>query len=150
MFFYPFPKKKLMVMVVTRVGANKQMEYKLVALKTKIQYLDEKNFGLHLQHSTMNNRRQPESSADTGFSSSNNFCGMNIDFLASMVMIQLDGYAGKNIIPVCITLLMSTKSHLHPFIWNMKPFNGFVGTSSLMKMERSTGNPAIHPHISGW
>ena len=39
-----------------------------------------KNFGLHLQHLTLSNRRHPESSADTGFSSSRNFRGSKLDF----------------------------------------------------------------------
>ena len=61
--------------------------------------------------------------------------GRNWIFLASMVMIRLDGFIGPSNILVCITLLMSIKSHSHPFIWNMKPFNGSVGTSRLMSSQ---------------
>ena len=43
-------------MVVTRAGANKQMEEELVSLKTKLEDLDQKFLGLHLQHSSMRNR----------------------------------------------------------------------------------------------
>ena len=120
-------------MVVTHVGEKKQMEYKISTLKTKLQDLDETIINMNIQHSSMNNRRQPDYSTETGFSSSSNFCGPNIDFfLSSMLMIQLDGYIGKNNIAVCIKILMSTKSHLHPFIWSMNPLNGSIGTSRLM------------------
>ena len=67
-------------MVVTHVGANKQMEDELATLKTKIQGLDEKFLSLHLQHSPMNNRCQLESSVDTRFSSSSNFHETKLDF----------------------------------------------------------------------
>ena len=67
-------------MVVTCAGENKQMEDKLAALKTTLQDLDEKFLGLHLQRSTMNNRAQPKSFGETGFSSSNNFRGLKLDF----------------------------------------------------------------------
>ena len=67
-------------MVVTHAGANKQMEEELVALKTKLQDLVEKILSLHLQHSTINNKQQLESSAYTGFSSSNKFRGLKLDF----------------------------------------------------------------------
>ena len=67
-------------MVVTRVGANRQMEEELVTLKTKLEDLDQIFLDLHLQYSTMSNRQQPESSADTEFSASSNFCGMKIGF----------------------------------------------------------------------
>ena len=70
---------------------------------------------------------------DTSFSFLVIVMGPNLIFLASMVMIQLDGFTGKNTISVCITLLMSIKSHLHPFIWNMNPFNGSIGTWRIMK-----------------
>ena len=63
------------------------------------------------------------------------FMLQSLIFLALMVMIRLGGYTWQNKILVCITLLMSTKSHLHPFIWNMKTFNGYVGTSRLMKIQ---------------
>ena len=61
------------------------------------------------------------------------FVGRILISLASMVMIQLDGYIRHNNTLICITLLMSPKSHLHHFIWNVKPFNGYVGTSRIMK-----------------
>ena len=67
-------------MVVTRAGANKEMEEELAVVKTKLQYLEEKILRLHLQHSAMNNIRHPESSTDTGFPSSRNFHESNLDF----------------------------------------------------------------------
>ena len=67
-------------MVITHTGANKQMEEELSTINSKLKDLDQKFLGLHLQHSPMNNRHQPESSADTGFSSSNNFHGSKLDF----------------------------------------------------------------------
>ena len=67
-------------MVVTLAGANKQMEEELASLKAKLEDMDQKFLSLHLQHSSMSNRQQPESSADTEFSASTNFHGMNIDF----------------------------------------------------------------------
>ena len=67
-------------MVVTRAGENRQMEEELVTLKTKLADLDQVFLDLYLQHSTMSNRQHLESSADTEFSSSNNFHGPNIDF----------------------------------------------------------------------
>ena len=63
------------------------------------------------------------------------FMGQSLIFLASMVMIRLDGFTGQNNISVCITLLLSIKSHLHPSICNMNPFNGYVGTSRLMQSQ---------------
>ena len=54
-------------MFVTRAGENKQMEEKLAAIKSKLEDLDQKILGLHLQDSPMNKRHQPESSADTRF-----------------------------------------------------------------------------------
>ena len=65
-------------MVVTHTRANKQMEEELAAIKSKLEDLDQKFLGLHLQHSPMNNRHQPESSADTGFQSSSNFHGSKL------------------------------------------------------------------------
>ena len=62
-------------MVVTHAGANKQMEEELAAIKSKLEDLDKKILGLQLQHSPMNNHRQPDSSAHTGFSSLINFRG---------------------------------------------------------------------------
>ena len=44
-------------MVVTRVGANKQMEEELAAIKSKLEDLDQKFLGLNHQHSPMDNRR---------------------------------------------------------------------------------------------
>ena len=67
-------------MVVTRSRENKQMEDELATLKTKLQYLDEKILGLHLQHLARNNRQNPKSSTDIRFSSSNNFHGLKLDF----------------------------------------------------------------------
>ena len=67
-------------MIVTHVGANKQMEEELAAIKSKLEDLDKKFLGLHLHNSPMNNRRQPESFADPGFSLSSNFCGTKLDF----------------------------------------------------------------------
>ena len=67
-------------MVVTRAGENKQMEDELTTIKSKLEDLDQKFLGLHLQHSTMNNRRPLEPSADTGFASSSNFRGPKHDF----------------------------------------------------------------------
>ena len=43
-------------MVVTYAGANKQMEEELAAIKSKLEDLDQKYLGLHLQHSPINNR----------------------------------------------------------------------------------------------
>ncbi|MGD0460848.1 MAG: hypothetical protein ABSC21_24290, partial [Terriglobia bacterium] len=56
------------------------MEEALAAIQTKLQDLDEKFLSLHLQHSAMNNTRQPESFAATGFSASSNFRGPKLDF----------------------------------------------------------------------
>ena len=56
------------------------MEEAITAIKSKLEDLDKKFLILHLQHSPMNNRQQPESSADTGFSSSSNFCELKLDF----------------------------------------------------------------------
>ena len=67
-------------MVITRIGENKQLEDEISTLKAKLQNLDEKFLGLHLLHSTMNNRRQLESSIDTKFYSSKNICGSKLDF----------------------------------------------------------------------
>ena len=67
-------------MVVTRAWANRQMEEESVTLETKLEDLDQRFLDLHLQHSTMSNWQQPESSADTEFSASNNFRGPKIDF----------------------------------------------------------------------
>ena len=124
-------------MVVTRSEANKQMEEELAAIKSKLEDLDQKILGLQVQHSPMNNCRQPESSADTGSLLLVNFMDRSLIFLALMVMIQLHGYIRKNNISIYVTLLMSSKSHLHPFIWKMNPFNSFVGTSRLT--QRQTG-----------
>ena len=79
MFFYPLLEKKIL-MVVTRAGENKQMEEELAAIKSKLEDLDQKFLGLHLQHSPMNNCHRPESSADTGFSSFNSFHRTKLDF----------------------------------------------------------------------
>ena len=68
---YPF-LKNLLLMVVTRTGA-KIMEEALAAIQAKLQELDEKFLGLHLEHSAMNTRRQSKSSSTNGFSSSSNF-----------------------------------------------------------------------------
>ena len=68
LFFYPPPPPQ------------KKMKDKIAALKTKLEDLDEKILGLHIQHSSMNNRRQPKSSTDNSFSYSNNFRGSNLDF----------------------------------------------------------------------
>ena len=67
-------------MVITRARANTQMEEELAAIKSKLEDLDQKILGLQLQHSPMNNCRQPESSTDTGFSSFSKFCGQKLDF----------------------------------------------------------------------
>ena len=52
-------------MAVPRAGANRQMEEELVTLKTKLEDLDQIFLNLHLQHSAMSNRQQPESFANT-------------------------------------------------------------------------------------
>ena len=67
-------------MVVTRAGATKQMEEELATIKSKIEDLDQKFLILHIHHSPMNNCCQPESTADTRFSSSSNFHGLKLDF----------------------------------------------------------------------
>ena len=67
-------------MVVTRAGANKQMEEELVAIKSKLKDLDKKFIGLNRQHSPMDNRHQPESSTDTRFSLFNHYRGLKLDF----------------------------------------------------------------------
>ena len=67
-------------MVVTHTEENKQMEEELAAIKSKLEDLDKKFLGLHLQHSPMNNRSQHESSTDTGFSSFSNFHRPKLDF----------------------------------------------------------------------
>ena len=67
-------------MVVTCAEANKQMEEELSAIKFKLENLDQKFLSLHLQHSPMNNHRQPESFADTRFSLSSNFREPKLDF----------------------------------------------------------------------
>ena len=59
-------------MVVTRIGA-KAMEEALAAIQAKLQELDEKFLGLHLEYSAMNTSRQYESSSNNGFSSFSNF-----------------------------------------------------------------------------
>ena len=80
----------------------------------------------------MNNRRDPESSVDTRFSLSSNFHGLKLDFP------HFNGddptgwiYREEQYFSLHNTLI-SIKSPLHPFIWNMKHFNGSVGTSRLM------------------
>ena len=67
-------------MVVTRAGANKQMEEELAAIMSKLEDLDQKFLSLHLQHSPMKNCRQPESSADTGFSLFSHYRMLKLDF----------------------------------------------------------------------
>ena len=67
-------------MFVTRVGENKQMEKELTTLNTKLQDLDEKFLGLNHQNSPMDNRRQPKSSADNGFSVFSHYRRPNMDF----------------------------------------------------------------------
>ena len=56
------------------------MEESLAAIQDKLQELDEKFLGIHLEHSAMNTRRQSESSSTNGFSSSSNFHGLKLDF----------------------------------------------------------------------
>ena len=56
------------------------MEEALAAIQAKLQELDEKFLGLHLEHSAMNTRQQSESSSTNGFYSSNNFRGLKLDF----------------------------------------------------------------------
>ena len=56
------------------------MEEELATIKSKLEDLDQKFLGLNRQYSPMDNRRQPESSADTGFSSFSNFRGPKMDF----------------------------------------------------------------------
>ena len=116
-------------MVVTREGENRKMAEELVVLKTKFEDMDKMFLSLHLQHSIMSNRRQVESSADTGSLLLVTFMDRSLIFLASMVMIRKNGFIRQNNISVCITLLMSIKSHLHPSIWKINPFNGSIGTS---------------------
>ena len=66
-----------MLMVVTHAGANKQMEEELATIKSKLEDLDQKILALN---PPMNNHHQPESFADTRFSSCSNFRGMKLDF----------------------------------------------------------------------
>ena len=66
-------------MVVTLTG-EKTMEEALVAIQDKLQELDEKFLGLHLEHSAMNTRRQSEYSSNNGLSSSSNFRSLKLDF----------------------------------------------------------------------
>ena len=81
LFFCPFLKKNnFLLIVVTCAGENRQMEEEIVTFKTKIEDLDQTFIDLHLQHSSMSNRQQPESSRDTEFSASSNFCGSKIEF----------------------------------------------------------------------
>ena len=56
------------------------MEEEIVTFKTKIEDLDQTFIDLHLQHSSMSNRQQLESSTETEFSASTNFHGPKIDF----------------------------------------------------------------------
>ena len=56
------------------------MEEELATLKTKLEDMDQIFLDLHLQYLTMSNRQQPDSSAGTAFSASNNFCGPKIEF----------------------------------------------------------------------
>ena len=56
------------------------MEEEISTLKAKLKDLDQKLPCLYLQHSTMRNRLQSESSANTGLSSSSNFRGSKLDF----------------------------------------------------------------------
>ena len=56
------------------------MEEALAAIQAKLQELDEKFLGLHLEHSAMNTRQQFKSSSTNGFSSSSNFRGLKLDF----------------------------------------------------------------------
>ena len=67
-------------MVVTHARANKQMEEELAAIRSKLEDLDQKFLGLNRQHSPMDNRRQLESSADTGFSVFSHYRGPKLDF----------------------------------------------------------------------
>ena len=67
-------------MFITCIGENKQMEEELATIKSKLDDLDQQILGLQLHHSPMNNHRQPESSKDTGFSSSSNFREPKLDF----------------------------------------------------------------------
>ena len=67
-------------MVVTHAGANKQMEEELAAIKSKIEDLDQKFLGLNRQHSPVDNRHQPESSVDTGFSLFSHYHRPKLDF----------------------------------------------------------------------
>ena len=46
-----------MLMVVTRAGANNEMEEELAAVKTKLEDLDQKILSLHPLHSPMNNQQ---------------------------------------------------------------------------------------------
>ena len=119
-------------MVVTRAGANKQMEDELPAIKSKLEDLDQKFLGLNHQYSPMDNRHQLESSADTGFSVFSHYRGLKLDFPRFIGDDPTGWIVGKNNILVYITLLISIKSPLHPFIRNMKHLNGYVGTSRLM------------------
>ena len=67
-------------MVVTGAGANKQMEEELAAIRSKLEDLDQKFLGLNRQHSPMDNHRQLESSADTGFSLFSHYRWSKLDF----------------------------------------------------------------------
>ena len=67
-------------MVVTRARANKQMEEELASTKSKLEDLDQKLLSPNRQHSPMDNHRQPESSADTGFSVFSHYRGPTLDF----------------------------------------------------------------------
>ena len=56
------------------------MEEELATIKSKLEDLDQKFLGLNRQHSPMDNRRQLESSADTGFSVFSHYRRPKLDF----------------------------------------------------------------------
>ena len=67
-------------MVVTRTGANKQMEEELAAIRSKLEDLDKKFLDLNRRHSPMDNCRQPKSFTDTGFSLFSHYRMSKLDF----------------------------------------------------------------------
>ena len=76
-----------------------------------------------------------ESSADTRFSSSNNFCGSKLDF-PRFNGDDLNGWIYReNKYFILHNTFDVNKSPLASFIWNMNPFNGSVGTSRFIKSQ---------------
>ena len=135
-------------MVVTRLGTHKRMEEELATIKTKLEDLDKNILSLHALHSPMETDDNTSLLQTVGLLPLATLVGRSLIFLSSMVMIRLDGFTGPSNISVYITLLMSIKSHSHPFIWNMNPFNGYVGTSRLMT--RHNGQISANSFCTIW